>query len=362
MQAMTPDVSEMAQELISACEGAMVIINCADTEDDEHDTATAAFDEAASSLGELGFVYEVTRDGVAFSRSEPDVEKYDPTFKIGASPFLGLNGTVEIGSLDRVIDVAEFKALNRCPVIVCPNVQVKGVKSTVYKFCANPSKFTCGGHHFCGVHKNTLKNHPGALEEGRIFVCKSDVVVCSGLYGMALAYSLNEAHVVDHCERVGAQPGMGMALPLTLVPSSKDKELRSIVPRQFPDFGLVPSATGEETRLIVMIPRAVVVSADTVPTSAISGGGETESRGGSETEEVPPPKGLRLAPTGAGGVGDSVDHGGGSAAARRAKKLSQDRRRPKRASGGGGGRDSSKDMFGQLLFAPLGDAIRLYTA
>jgi hypothetical protein len=38
------------------------------------------------------------------------------------------------------------------------------------------------------------------------------VVVCSRLYGMGLAYSLNEAHVGDHCERVGAQPGMRMTL------------------------------------------------------------------------------------------------------------------------------------------------------
>jgi hypothetical protein len=72
------------------------------------------------------------------------------------------------------------------------------------------------------------------------------VVVCSRLYGMALAYSLNEAHVGDHCERVGAQPGMRMALPFKLLPSSKDKELRSIVPRPFPPVGLDPSATDDE--------------------------------------------------------------------------------------------------------------------
>jgi hypothetical protein len=150
MQAMT-DVSEMAQELISACEGAMVIINCESTEDDAHGVATAAFDEAASTLGELGFDYEVTLDGVTFSRSVPDVEEYDPTTKIGAAPFLVLNGTVELGTLDRVIDVAEFKDLNRCPVIVCPNVQVNGVKGTYYKFCANPSKFHSSGRHLCGV-------------------------------------------------------------------------------------------------------------------------------------------------------------------------------------------------------------------
>jgi hypothetical protein len=52
MQA-TTDVSEMARQLISACEDAMVITNCDSTEDDAHGVATAAFDEAASTLGEL---------------------------------------------------------------------------------------------------------------------------------------------------------------------------------------------------------------------------------------------------------------------------------------------------------------------
>jgi hypothetical protein len=68
MQAKT-DVSEMARKLISVCEEAMAIITCANTEGGAHVVATAAFDEAASSLGELGFVYEVTRDGGTFSRS-----------------------------------------------------------------------------------------------------------------------------------------------------------------------------------------------------------------------------------------------------------------------------------------------------
>jgi hypothetical protein len=126
---------------MSVCEDAMAITSCVNTEGDEHDTATAAFDEAASSLEELGFVHEVTLDGVAFSRSEPDAGKYDPTTQIGAAPFLGLSGAVELGSLDQVIDVAAYKGYNRCPVLVCSNAQVDGVKSTFYKFCANPSKF-----------------------------------------------------------------------------------------------------------------------------------------------------------------------------------------------------------------------------
>jgi hypothetical protein len=152
-------VSDMAQKLMSTCEGAMAIISCANTGSDEHDTATAAFSEAASNLEELGFVHEVTLDGVVFSRSEPepDAGEYDPETKIAAAPFLGLSGTAELGSMDQVVDVAVYKGLNRCPVLVCPNVKVDGAKSTYYKFCANPSKFHSNGQHFCGVHKFCLQ-------------------------------------------------------------------------------------------------------------------------------------------------------------------------------------------------------------
>ena len=62
---------------MSTCEGAMAITNCADTGSGEHDTANAAFDEAASQLEELGYVYEMTPDGVVSSRSEPDAGEHD---------------------------------------------------------------------------------------------------------------------------------------------------------------------------------------------------------------------------------------------------------------------------------------------
>jgi hypothetical protein len=112
--------------------------------------------------------------------------------KIAAAAFLGLEGAVDLGSLDQVVDVAAYKGFKRCPVLVCPEVKVNGGKSTYYKFCANPSKFHSKGRHFCGVHRPTFKNHPGALEEGRIFDCKTDVVVCSRVYEMGLACPLNE--------------------------------------------------------------------------------------------------------------------------------------------------------------------------
>jgi hypothetical protein len=51
-----------------------------------------------------------------------------PGTEIGAAHFLGLSGTMELGScLDQVIGAAAYKGFNRCPVLVCPNVQVDGV-------------------------------------------------------------------------------------------------------------------------------------------------------------------------------------------------------------------------------------------
>jgi hypothetical protein len=163
MQAMT-DVSEMARELMKSFEAAMAIMaGCADTGSAAYDKASAAFEEASSQLEELGSEYEITPEGVSFSRSGTAVEEYDPATRIGAAPFLELTGTAEVGSLDQVIDVSDFKSLNRCLVLVCPKSKVKGAKSTYYKFCANPSKFQVNARHFCGVHKLTFQNHPGAL-------------------------------------------------------------------------------------------------------------------------------------------------------------------------------------------------------
>jgi hypothetical protein len=49
-----------------------------------------------------------------------------PDTKIAAAPFLGLGGSVDLGSLDQVVGVAAYKGCNRCPVLVCPNVKVDG--------------------------------------------------------------------------------------------------------------------------------------------------------------------------------------------------------------------------------------------
>ena len=148
---------------------------------------------------------------------------------------------------------------------------------------------------------------------------------------------------------------MQMLLPFRLLPTSKDKDLRLIVPRTFPDVGSDFSSSGEQEKL----------GEDRSGKDFGEGGFGGDGGGGSDTEskaetepDVGPTKGLRVAPAVEGGIGENVDHGGGPAAARRAKKLSKDRRRPKRVPGSGGGRNSSKEMFGQLLFAPLGGSLR----
>jgi hypothetical protein len=208
MQAVT-EVSETAQELMNSFEDALTIMDCADTESGAHDKAPAAFEEVSSQLEELGFEYEIASDGV-FLRSDTAVEAYGPATRIGAAPFLELTGTVELGSLDQVIDVSDFKSLNRCLVLVCPKSKVKGAKSTYYKFCANPSKFQVNARHLCGVHKLTFQNHPDALKEGRIFDCETDVVVCSArVHGMGLAYPLEDAQHVKggSLRKSGGQPG-----------------------------------------------------------------------------------------------------------------------------------------------------------
>ena len=92
MQAMT-DVSEMAQKLMNSFEDAMAIMGCADTGSTAYDRASAAFEEVSSQLEELGFDYEITSEGVSFSRSGTAVEEYGPATRIGAAPFLArVNG------------------------------------------------------------------------------------------------------------------------------------------------------------------------------------------------------------------------------------------------------------------------------
>jgi hypothetical protein len=122
------DALPEAKVLMTACEGAMTTTSCANTESEAHDSANATFEEAASQLEELGYSYEMSSDGILFSR-EPVVVGYDSSARIAAAAFLGLDGSVELGSLDQVMDVSAYRGFNRCPVLVCSKSKYKGEKN-----------------------------------------------------------------------------------------------------------------------------------------------------------------------------------------------------------------------------------------
>jgi hypothetical protein len=62
------------------------------------------------------------------------VGDYDPDdADAAAAAFLGLSGTVELGSLDQVLDVAAYTGFHRCPVLVCSKGKEKGKKNTCYR-------------------------------------------------------------------------------------------------------------------------------------------------------------------------------------------------------------------------------------
>jgi hypothetical protein len=46
---------------------------------------------------------------------------------------LGLGGSVELGSLDQVMDVSAYKCFNRCPALVRSKSKEKGKKNTCFE-------------------------------------------------------------------------------------------------------------------------------------------------------------------------------------------------------------------------------------
>ena len=59
-------------------------------------------------------------------------------------------------------------------------------------------------------------------------------MVCCPKFGLALAWPLPVAHIVEHCQEVGATPGMPMSTPFILSARSKDLELKGITTARIP--------------------------------------------------------------------------------------------------------------------------------
>ena len=74
------------------------------------------------------------------------------------------------------------------------------------------------------MHKHPMRTH---ADDGKIYKTTSDVAACSPKFGMAVAWPLPVAHVVEHCQEVGATPGMPMSTLFILSARSKDRELKS---------------------------------------------------------------------------------------------------------------------------------------
>jgi hypothetical protein len=102
----------------------------------------------------------------------------------------------------------------------------------LHKLCGRVSTHQHpGGQHFCGVHKQPMRTH---ADGGNISKITSDIAVCCPKFGLAVAWPLSVAHIVEHCQEVGATPGMPMSTPFILSASSKDLELKGITTVRIP--------------------------------------------------------------------------------------------------------------------------------
>jgi hypothetical protein len=86
--------------------------------------------------------------------------------------------------------------------------------------------------------------------------------------------------VVKRCERVGATAGMRMSLPFNLLPTSKDAELRSIVPRAIPEKTSTALTTGEQDE------HGKVMFGSAFGKDGSLGSGDSDDRGDGSTTSI----------------------------------------------------------------------------
>ena len=217
---------EGAQELVDVCKETWAVTQNEDSSVVDHDEAVDRFEDAMSALAELDVHVNNEGDDPVFSLGVKEAA-YDPSMPVSGARFLKLEGEVELKELTTLVDLSTFRKLGRCTVLVRHNA--KGASpdnpSSLHKLCSRVCTHQDGLYTFCGVHKLSLKTHP---DDGKIYLIKSDVVACSPKFGMALALPLPAAHILEHCQEVGATPGMPMRTPFVLSSHSKDQELRTI--------------------------------------------------------------------------------------------------------------------------------------
>jgi hypothetical protein len=140
---------------------------------------------------------------------------YDPSVPVSGAKFLKLPEEVELTTLTTAVDLSSHSPLKRCNLLVLH--QAKGASaetpSKLYKLCGRMGTHHTGKQNFCGVHKHSMRAH---ADGGKMYKIVSDVAACCPKFGMAVAWSLPVAHIVEHCQEVGATPGMPMSTPFIL--------------------------------------------------------------------------------------------------------------------------------------------------
>jgi hypothetical protein len=117
---------------------------------------------------------------------------------------------VELPTLTTVVDLSKYRTFNRCNLLALH--RTKGgsdeTPSLLHKLCGKVAAYHSGGQNFCSVPKQSMRTH---TDGGKIFKTTSDVAVCCPKFGIALACPLPIAHIEEHCQEVGATPGMPMS-------------------------------------------------------------------------------------------------------------------------------------------------------
>ena len=193
---------EGAQELVDVCKETWTVIQNEESSVPDSDEAVDRFEAAMAALAEMDV--HVNNEG-----DYPKEVAYDSSVQVSGAKFLKLEGEVELKTLTTLVDLSTFRKQGRCTVLVRHNA--KGASpdspSSLHKLCSRVCTHQDGLYTFCGVHKLSLKTHP---DDGKIYLIKSDVVACSPKFGMALALPSPAAHIWEHCQEVGATPGMPM--------------------------------------------------------------------------------------------------------------------------------------------------------
>jgi hypothetical protein len=192
-------------------------------------------------------------------------------------------------------------------------------------------------------------------DDGKIFKITSDIVVCCPKFGMALACPLPIAHmhIEEHCQGIGATPGMPMSTPFILSSSSKDLELKGISTVRIPDYeGGDDSDSGTGSAITKSDHEGEGPNRSSSP----SGDG---TLGGGENAGDEASGGLGVASAGGGTKSSHINFGGGSAAAKKANKDSSERRKSRKGrKPPRTGANNGKPLFGELTMAPLAQVFK----